>query len=161
MLNYGTKILLILATGVIMPELTWAQESLNASGGDATGSGGTIAYSFGQVAFTTNTGISGSVAQGVQHAHETFIIGFEEEFSFDGVAIFPIPTAEILQIEFENYKDDNAIYQLIDSKGRILKNSKIQNEHTLIEMSSYKAGTYLLNIIDEEENLKSFKIVKQ
>ena len=33
-----------------------AQESANASGGDATGNGGTVAYSVGQVVYTTNTG---------------------------------------------------------------------------------------------------------
>jgi hypothetical protein len=43
-----------------------AQESVNGSGGDATGTGGTSSYSIGQVVYTTATGTNGSVAQGVQ-----------------------------------------------------------------------------------------------
>ena len=37
--------ILLLATGLLWADLAQAQESANASGGDATGSGGTVAYS--------------------------------------------------------------------------------------------------------------------
>jgi hypothetical protein len=40
------------------------------AGGEATGSGGSVSYSVGQVVYTTNTGINGSVAQGVQQPYE-------------------------------------------------------------------------------------------
>ncbi|MDD2634269.1 MAG: hypothetical protein PHW82_02085 [Bacteroidales bacterium] len=43
-----------------------AQESVNTTGGNALGSGGSVSYSAGQVIYTNNTGTSGSVAQGVQ-----------------------------------------------------------------------------------------------
>ncbi|MBV1889111.1 MAG: HYR domain-containing protein, partial [Proteobacteria bacterium] len=45
-----------------------AQESINVSGGDATGTGGSSSYSVGQVFYTTNVGATGSVAQGVQQS---------------------------------------------------------------------------------------------
>ena len=47
--------ILLLVTGLLWAGLAQAQESANASGGDATGSGGTVAYSVGQVVYTTNT----------------------------------------------------------------------------------------------------------
>ena len=47
-----------------------AQESVNSSGGEATGTGGTASYSVGQVVYTTATGTNGSVAQGVQQPYE-------------------------------------------------------------------------------------------
>ncbi len=40
-----------------------AQESVNATGGNASGSGGSASYSVGQVVYTTNTGTNGSVTQ--------------------------------------------------------------------------------------------------
>ncbi|MFM2191538.1 MAG: hypothetical protein RLZZ118_495, partial [Bacteroidota bacterium] len=43
-----------------------AQQATTATGGDATGSGGSAAYSVGQIVYTTHTGTTGSVAQGVQ-----------------------------------------------------------------------------------------------
>jgi len=47
-----------------------AQESVNAAGGNASGSGGTVSYTVGQVVYTTKTGTNGSVAEGVQQAYE-------------------------------------------------------------------------------------------
>ena len=43
-----------------------AQDAIANSGGNATGSNGTVSYTVGQVAYTSQTGASGSVAQGVQ-----------------------------------------------------------------------------------------------
>ncbi len=43
-----------------------AQQATTATGGDASGSGGTVASSVGQIVYTTNTGTTGSVVQGVQ-----------------------------------------------------------------------------------------------
>jgi hypothetical protein len=70
--------IVLLAAGLFWAGLAQAQESANVSGGDATGSGGTVAYSVGQVVYTTNTGSTGSVAQGVQHAFEIFTVGIKE-----------------------------------------------------------------------------------
>ncbi|MFT7299094.1 MAG: hypothetical protein ACI9WO_001916 [Sphingobacteriales bacterium] len=43
-----------------------AQETVPATGGEATGNGGSSSYTVGQVVYTTNTGTNGSVAQGSQ-----------------------------------------------------------------------------------------------
>ena len=48
----------------------YAQESVNAAGGDATGMGGTASYSVGQVVYTTIGENGTTVAQGVQQAFD-------------------------------------------------------------------------------------------
>ena len=45
-----------------------SQESVAASGGDASGTGGSSSYSIGQVFYSNYTGLNGSEAQGVQQA---------------------------------------------------------------------------------------------
>lgn len=47
-----------------------AQESANTAGGDISGSGGSVAYSIGQVVYTTHSGSLGIVAKGVQQSYE-------------------------------------------------------------------------------------------
>ena len=47
-----------------------AQESINATGGDASGSAGSASYSVGQVAYQTLAGTNGSIAEGVQQAYK-------------------------------------------------------------------------------------------
>ena len=61
-----------------------AQTSVNATGGDASGGGGSVSYSVGQVVYTTHTGTSGSVAEGVQQPYEISVVtGLEEAQSIN------------------------------------------------------------------------------
>ncbi len=56
-----------------------AQESIVASGGEATGTGGSSSYSIGQVSYTSNQGTGGSVEQGVQQPFEIYaVLGMEK-----------------------------------------------------------------------------------
>lgn len=48
-----------------------SQEAILTSGGNASGSGGTVSYSIGQTFYTTYMGANGSVSHGVQHPFET------------------------------------------------------------------------------------------
>ena len=56
----------------------YAQQSTNAGGGDATGTGGSAAYSVGQVAYTSNIGTGGTESQGVQQTYIISTVGSEE-----------------------------------------------------------------------------------
>src|SRR6056297_978638 len=66
------KTVILIAMLLFGPGLTGAnaQQAMPASGGDASGSGGFVSYSVGQVVYTTHTGANGSVAQGVQQTYE-------------------------------------------------------------------------------------------
>jgi hypothetical protein len=51
-----------------------AQEAISSAGGNGTGSGGSISYTTGQVAYSTFSGTTGSVAQGVQQVYLTSVM---------------------------------------------------------------------------------------
>src|SRR5688572_14704694 len=95
--NKSISIGLLLA-GLLSGSFVQAQESVNSAGGDATGSGGTVAYSIGQVVYTTNTGTSGEVAQGVQHAYEIYTFGINQTELNISLTVFPNPTANNLTL---------------------------------------------------------------
>ena len=61
-MKFKTAVLLLLGT-MLRPVL--AQEAVITVGGDASSSDGTVAYSIGQIVYTTIIGTNGSVAQGV------------------------------------------------------------------------------------------------
>lgn len=139
-----------------------AQESSNASGGDAGGSGGTVAYSVGQVVYTTNTGSNGSVAQGVQHAYEIFTVGIKETALNISLTAFPNPTTENLTLQISDYTNQQLSYQLFDVQGKQLSNDQITAQQTQINMTSLPTGTYLIHVVKlDNKNVQSFKIVKQ
>jgi hypothetical protein len=153
--------LLLLATWLIWAGLAQAQESANASGGDATGIGGTVAYSIGQVVYTTNNGISGSVAQGVQHAYEIFTVGIKETELNISLTAYPNPTTENLTLQISDYNNEKLAYQLFDIQGKQISNEQVTAQQTQINMNGLPPATYFINVVNpENKKVQSFKIIK-
>jgi hypothetical protein len=141
--------------------LVQAQESVNASGGDAIGSGGSVAYSIGQVAYTTQAGSNGSVAQGVQHAYEIFKVGINETDLNLSILIFPNPTVDQLIIDMGEFNDEPLAYQFYDMRGRLLSSGQLISPQTLISTTDLASGAYLVHIINQSNRkVQTFKIIK-
>ena len=153
--------ILLLASGLLWAGLAQAQESANASGGDATGSGGTIAYSIGQVVYTTYTGSSGSVAQGVQQAYEIFTVDIEETTLSISLIAFPNPTSDNLTLKISDFNKEKLTYQFYDIGGKLLSNGQVTGQQTEINTSSLPPATYFINVLNQEDKkVQSFKIIK-
>lgn len=137
-----------------------AQESPVVAGGEATGESLTISYSVGQLVYTTNTGNNGSVAQGIQQAYQiSTVVGINKTNL--RLEVYPNPTTNLLQLVIEDNKLENLEYQLYDLKGKLIKNKKVNTGITNIEMSMLPTSTYLLNINNNKQTIKSFKIIKK
>jgi Secretion system C-terminal sorting domain len=138
-----------------------AQENPNASGGDATGIGGTVAYSLGQIVYTTNVSPSGTVSQGVQQAYEIYMVGIKETELNISLTVFPNPTTNNLTLQIGNYKNEKLSYQLFDIQGKQLSNGQVMAQETQINTSSLPPGNYLINIVNQEnKKIQSFTIIK-
>lgn len=153
--------IVLLTAGLLWAGFAQAQESANASGGDATGSGGTVAYSIGQVVYTTNTGSNGSVAQGVQHAYEIFTVGIKETELNISLSVFPNPTTDNLTLQISDYNNEKLSFQLFDIQGKQLSNGQIVAQQTQINMTSLPTATYFINVLSQEnKTIQTFKIIK-
>lgn len=139
-----------------------AQTSINATGGNASGSGGSVSYSVGQVVYTTHTGTSGSVAQGVQQPYEISVVtGIEEAKGISlSVTAYPNPTTDYLTLSIGEFDISNLSYQLYDMQGKLLQNEKLTGTETQINMSNYVPSTYFVKVIQGNKELKTFKIIK-
>ncbi|MEI6349281.1 MAG: T9SS type A sorting domain-containing protein [Bacteroidota bacterium] len=139
-----------------------AQNTIPTTGGNATGSGGSVSYSVGQVVYTTNVGTTGSVAQGVQQPYEiSIVIGLEEAKEINLlVSAYPNPTKEFLNLKVENYTVENLSYQLFDIQGKLLESKKIESKETSIVTSNLVPATYFLRVIESNREIKTFKIIK-
>lgn len=138
-----------------------AQEAATASGGDASGSGGSVAYSVGQVFYTTNTGTSGSVAHGVQqHFEISSVTGLDEMGINLNFFAYPNPTRDLLILEVENSKGQSFSYHLYDMQGKLLENKKIVESSSPINMESLSSSTYFLKVTDNQTIVKTFRIIK-
>ena len=138
-----------------------AQKATVTSGGNATGSGGTVSYSIGQVADKTQTGTTGTITQGVQQPFEiTTLSGSEFENITLEAVVFPNPTVLNVTLKITDSGLENLNYQLFDLAGKLLNESKISSEETIIEMDRYPVASYLLKVNSNSRQLKTFKIIK-
>jgi hypothetical protein len=139
-----------------------AQNAIPASGGNASGDGGTLSYSVGQQVYTTNTGTNGSVAQGVQQPYEISVVtGIETAKDiFLEMVVYPNPAADFISLKIINYEGQNLSYQLCDANGSLLHDNKIAGNETSIEMRNYVSATYFLKLTDNNKVIKTFKIIK-
>jgi hypothetical protein len=76
------------------------------------------------------------------------------------VNIFPNPSTDVINIEFKDRKG-NLTVQLSSVDGKILESKKVDNLITLqLTMAQYKAGTYLLSIMDDQSKVRTYRVVK-
>ena len=133
---------------------------LSATGGDASGSGGTVAYSVGQIVYTTNTGTTGSVAQGVEQAYEISSVGIKETALNISLSVFPNPTSDYLTLKVEDYNNEALSYSLLDEQGKLVLNEQITNQDTQVAMSTLARGIYFINVLQANKKIQTFKIIK-
>ncbi len=138
-----------------------AQQAPVASGGNATGSGGSSSYSIGQVVYTTATGSGGAVSQGVQQPFEIFTLSGEEFTQITlQMMVYPNPTTSFVNLKIDNFNFENLSYHLIDLNGREISNQKVNAAVTQIQLENYPAAIYFLKINQENTTIKTFKIIK-
>ncbi|MFZ4543028.1 MAG: T9SS type A sorting domain-containing protein [Saprospiraceae bacterium] len=156
-----SKPILLLTSILLTAVITQAQQSINSSGGNAKGSGGTLTYSVGQTVYTINKGIGGSAAQGVQHAYEILTVGSKDIELDISISVYPNPTEDKLTLQVEDYHRYNLLYQLLDLQGKLLESTALISNQTQIDMHNLPAATYFLNVVNGgNKKVQSFKIIK-
>jgi hypothetical protein len=146
----------------------FAQQVVSSAGGTATGSGGSVNYTAGQIINTSLTGIGGSIANGVQLPFEILIgTGIKEASDINlEFTAYPNPVTEFLHLNIQNYDIKNLSYQVYDIHGKLLFFQKIKSKETSIPMDNLPSATYFLKIIYRlgnaisQKDIKTFIIIK-
>ena len=154
--------IIALTAFILSPSISSAQEVISASGGNAEGTGGSVSYSAGQLFFMTHSGTDGSVSEGVQQPFEISVVTsvVEAEGIDLVVSAFPNPVTDHLMLRVDRYDFESLHYQLFDVNGRMVKTGMITSPETLIDMTGFARATYLLRLLDEDKEIKTFRIIK-
>jgi hypothetical protein len=161
-MNKKTKyyVALLFSLGLLT---TNAQQATVASGGNASGTTGSVSYSVGQVVYTTSTGSNGTVAQGVQQPYEISEVLSSPDFSelVKDLKIFPNPTTDVLTLSMSNATNLALDYQMVDMNGKVILTQKSIGNETNITVSSFPSAIYFLKITNQNKEVKTFKIIKK
>lgn len=139
-----------------------AQQNTVAAGGNATGSGGSISYSAGQVFYEVQNTAGTSVTQGIQQPFEISVVTANTENVPPGLnaRIYPNPSAAYLHLEVSE-PSANMSWQLYDQGGKLLQTNTVGGKINEIRLESYPASTYFVKIIEGGKEISNFKIVKK
>ena len=116
MKKINLTVMLLLGMGITTVH---AQRAVLSSGGDASGTGGSVSYSIGQIDYSYQTGSTGSINQGVQQPYEFFSVGVDENSNISlSMSAFPNPTNTSLNLVIENQLLDHLYFKLYDVNGK-------------------------------------------
>ncbi len=146
---------------LLLGSQTQAQQSINTAGGNATGSGGSVSYSIGQVAYTTASGSAGSVAQGVQHAYD-ILTSTTEITNGISVSAFPNPTADQISLQVnEGFGKEPLIYQVFDAAGKVVLSGPMQNQITQVPTQQLAPAAYMVRVMNQKnQRIQGFSVIK-
>ena len=148
-----------------------AQETIPAAGANVSGSGGSVSFSVGQVVYTSLTGTSGSVDQGVQQPVEISVVNsleeIEENIGIDLlVSAYPNPATDYLILKVDNLEsyssqtDPSAFsFRLFDIQGTLLYSEILTNIETSISVEDLLPATYFLQVTRGIKEVKTFQII--
>jgi len=141
---------------------SYAQQGILSTGGDATGDAGSFSYSVGQVSFTTLTGTTGSITEGVQQPYEILLDGIYNE---PGISlkcmIYPNPATTSLILKIEGQEIKKMDYKVCNLNGMVLEESGIKDNETTILLDEFVSGTYLLIVSENNRTVAFHKIIKR
>jgi hypothetical protein len=144
---------------LLLLNFAFAQKSVVATGGNATGTGGTASFSVGQISYKSPTG--NTVSDGVQQPFEIQTLGTSD---FEAIQlemiVYPNPTdgALVLKIADNNLQD--LAYQLFDVAGKNLLLQNIHQTETAVSLKNFNKGIYFLAVLMQNKPIKNFKIIK-
>lgn len=143
---------------LLLSQPALAQRGVVSAGGDATGEGGSISYSLGQVGYTAVTVPGGTSSAGVQQPYEYLVLAVDEEAA-GGAQVAPNPTSDGVQLTVATTPGSAQQYVLMDAAGQVLRTGTIGSNTVDIPMGDLPSAIYLLRV--EGGGGHSFQIIKQ
>ncbi len=138
------------------------QENVPASFGEASGSGGAISYTVGQLVFDAHNGITGSVTEGLQQPYEISVqMGVDQTTISLSASIYPNPTSDFLVLKVDNPDLSNLYFDLYNFNGKTIRSQKIDSNETWIDMRNLLSTSYFVRISTGTKEIKIFKIIKK
>ena len=157
----GCFLVILLCCGLCTALL--GQETIPATGGNATGNGGSVSYTVGQIAYSILSGTNGTVIQGVQQPYEISVVTAIESINAINLEciVYPNPTRGVIKLVFGSFDNEEMRFRLYDINGVLLQDKKIESRETEISMENLSSSIYFLKVIINNKEVKVFKIVKR
>jgi hypothetical protein len=150
---------LLLPTVFLCSSAAWAQQGVVSLGGEATGAGGSLSYSVGQVGYAAVQGTGGTSGAGVQQPYEYLVLALENVDPDPTVQVAPNPTMDGVELTFETLPDPGAEYSVLDAAGQVVRTATITGATMHVPLDDLPPAVYLLRITGSSP--RTFQLIKQ
>jgi hypothetical protein len=137
------------------------QEVIGTAGDFHQNSNVSVSWTIGEPVIETYTTGNAVLTQGFQQPILVSVSIYENpELNFE-INAFPNPTSDYLNVVISGRNYDKMIYSLFDVSGKLIDSRHIVSENTEVIFSHLPVAVYVLRIIQGDQELKSFRIIKQ
>lgn len=150
---------LIFCSSFLFCSTLMAQERSVASGGEASGTGGTVSYTIGLPDFQTYSGSNGTISEGVQQAYELLSLNVNDWNKDFQVVFYPNPVTDYLVIEVPE-TDAELTYNILSHSGQLVKSGNLSEIKTSIEVRSFVSEGYFIEIRKNNQLVRHYQFIK-
>lgn len=156
------KIYGIILLFVFSATMSFAQNAVTVSGGEANGNSGSVSYSIGQTFYSANVGTSGQVSEGVQQPYEIYDVTEVQSVISGAISLsaFPNPTSDFLTLRIDGDYIDGLSCAMFDISGKEIMQQRITSSQTSLDVQQLPPATYFVRVTKGKNEVKTFKIVK-
>tara|TARA_Y100000385_G_C12780351_1_gene503239 strand:+ start:223 stop:657 length:435 start_codon:yes stop_codon:yes gene_type:complete len=140
----------------------FAQSSVVSAGNSTSSSNGSFSYTLGYLSTQSSNQEDAKIAEGLQHAYEIYEVTNVSDLNTDfDISVYPNPSVEELFLEVGNLNETNITHQLFDINGKSISKEMPVSEKSIINMKLLSSGSYLLVVTQNQNIVKSFKVIKK
>ena len=155
--------IILLVVALAMTNLAISQttspELVSSSGDSFSNATYQLDWSVGECVTATHSAGDYVITQGFHQ--NTYVITTVEDLRAEiEMTVYPNPTSDFISLKVESSKAENMRYTIIDFTGKVLQISDFSSDIEQINFSNYAVGTYFISVMENNQLIKSFQIIK-
>ena len=158
--------LLVIAIAIasLVMSQTASSELISASGDSYTSTSYQLDWSIGELQTMAYIGTTSTLTQGFHQGTYEISTHLENPLWNYNIIAYPNPTTDFIKVEWNNISlngGHGSVLVLTDINGKVLQNAKILSPLQSFDFSNYATGMYFITISQNNQIIKSFKIIKK
>ena len=151
---------LLAALGFASSLLT-AQEAFVSSANEATGTGGSLSYSVGQLITSSQTTDNTNIDVGIQQPLQIVTLSNPGVTRVQLIVkAYPNPSTDFVVLSLTDTDFEGIQYTVYSLNGGLIAEASISEAKTSIDLRELSVGTYVLRVSQHQKDIKTFKIIK-
>ena len=138
---------------------TASPELVSSAGDSFNNTSYQLDWSIGECLTATHTAGAYVLMQGFHQ--NTYVITEVEDLAKDiNITVYPNPTIDLLTVNLEASARPSSVLTITDLNGKVLQQVAVTTDKEQLDFSNYATGVYFLSVKQENQLIKSFKIIK-